>query len=219
MLSGGNDGIFTGYLALIADRAWFRNWSASCFISVAILMGLHGAAVAREQLNLGENALPPIAHAAFCITYPRECSESAAAASFFSEPTETLFAVLGVVNRYINKTIRPIGVTYRNVLADRWLLSPLFGNCNDYAVSKRHELLRLGWPSGSLLLAEVVLATGEHHLVLVANAGDESFVLDNLKPDVVPLAAVAYYRWIKIESPDDPKFWIAFDSEEPPPEP
>jgi predicted transglutaminase-like cysteine proteinase len=197
---------------LIADCVWFRKKSAGCFISVAILMGLHGAAVARTQLNLRENALPPIAHAVFCMNYPRECSESAAAASFFSAPAETLFAVLVVVNRYINTTIRPIRVTYRNILADRWLLSPLSGNCNDYAVSKRHELLRLGWPSGSLLLAEVVLATGEHHLVLVANAGDESFVLDNLKPAVVPLAAVAGYRWIRIESPADPKFWIAFDS-------
>lgn len=175
-------------------------------------MGLHGAAVARTQLNLRENALPPIAHAVFCMNYPRECSESAAAASFFSAPAETLYAVLVVVNRYVNTTIRPIRVTYRNILDDRWLLSPLSGNCNDYAVSKRHELLRLGWPSGSLLLAEVVLATGEHHLVLVANAGGESFVLDNLKSGVVPLAAVAGYRWVRIESPADPKFWLAFDS-------
>jgi predicted transglutaminase-like cysteine proteinase len=90
----------------------------------------------------------------------------------------------------------------------------LSGNCNDYAVSKRHELLRLGWPSWALLLAEVVVATGEHHLVLVANAGGESFVLDNLKEVVVPLVAAVDYRWIRIESPDDPKFWIAFSPKE-----
>jgi predicted transglutaminase-like cysteine proteinase len=209
---------------LIADRTWFRNtwfskntWfrskSASCFIIVVVtLLGLRGAAVARTPLNLRENALPPIAHAVFCMNYPRECSESAAAASFFSARAEALYAVLVVVNRYINTTIRPIRVAYRNILDDRWLLSPLSGNCNDYAVSKRHELLRLGWPSGALLLAEVVLATGEHHLVLVAKAGGDSFVLDNLRSGVVPLTAVAGYRWIRIESPDDPKFWLAFDS-------
>lgn len=211
-MSGGNDGFFPGWFALIADCTWFRNKFARCFISIAILMGLHGEAGARTQLNLRENAVPPIAHAVFCMNYPRECSESAAAASFFSAPAQALYAVLVVVNRYVNTAIRPIRVTYRNILDDRWLLSPLSGNCNDYAVSKRHELLRLGWPSGSLLLAKVVLATGEHHLVLVANAGGESFVLDNLKPGVVQLAAVADYRWIRIESPADPKFWLAFDS-------
>jgi hypothetical protein len=135
-LSGGNDGFFPGWFALIADCTWFRNKFARCFISIAILMGLHGEAGARTQLNLRENAVPPIAHAVFCMNYPRECSESAAAASFFSAPAQALYAVLVVVNRYVNTAIRPIRVTYRNILDDRWLLSPLSGNCNDYAVSK-----------------------------------------------------------------------------------
>jgi predicted transglutaminase-like cysteine proteinase len=147
--------------------------------------------------------------------YPGECAEATGAASFFSLSVPTLRIVLDAVNRNVNIAIRPVRVKKGDILADRWMLSPLSGNCNDYAVSKRHELLLLGWPSWAVLLAEVVLASGEHHLVLVANVSGETFVLDNLKPAVVPLTEAADYRWVRIESPDDPKSWIAFDSTEP----
>ncbi|WP_240543982.1 transglutaminase-like cysteine peptidase [Bradyrhizobium canariense] len=58
---------------------------------------------------------------------------------------------------------------------------PSAGNCGDYAVTKRHLLLRLGWPSSSLLLGEVTIrTTGEHHLVLL--------VLDNLSGIIIQLS-------------------------------
>jgi predicted transglutaminase-like cysteine proteinase len=201
--------------AFAVDPRWFAHKAARGFATVVVLLlVLHDAAFARMQLSLRESTLPPVAHTLFCISYPSECSEAAASASFLASPVQALYRSLDLVNRNVNAAIRPLHAKEGNIATDRWLLSPLSGNCNDYAVSKRHELLRLGWPSWALLLAEVVVATGEHHLVLVANAGGESFVLDNLKQGVVPLAAAADYRWIRIESPDDPKFWIAFDSKE-----
>lgn len=201
--------------AFAVDPRWLVNRAASGFITIVILLLLlHDVAFARMQLSLRESALPPVAHTLFCISYPGECAEAAGTASFLSAPVQALYTSLEAVNRDVNAAIRPVHAKERNIVADRWLLSPLSGNCNDYAVSKRHELLRLGWPSWALLLAEVVVATGEHHLVLVANAGGESFVLDNLKETVVPLAAAVDYHWIRIESPDDPRFWIAFSPNE-----
>jgi len=92
------------------------------------------------------------------------------------------------------------------VLAEEWLISPDAGDCNDYAVTKRHELLARGWPARLLILAEVVVPSGEHHLVLVVrtNAGD--LLLDNLNANIRPLSA-ARYGWVRAQSPENPKFW------------
>lgn len=57
--------------------------------------------------------------------------------------------------------------TGRRLATEEWLLSPPAGDCNDYAITKRHKLLEFGWPSRALLLSEVVIPSGEHHLVLV----------------------------------------------------
>ncbi|WP_424578784.1 transglutaminase-like cysteine peptidase [Bradyrhizobium sp. USDA 241] len=58
-------------------------------------------------------------------------------------------------------------------------------------MSKRHELLRRGWPARVLLLSEVVMRSGEHHLVLLVRTSSGDFVLDNLTPRVKRVVADA----------------------------
>lgn len=91
-------------------------------------------------------------------------------------------------------------------MAEQWLVAPRYGDCNDYAVTKRHELLAHGWPSHSLLLAEVEVAWGEHHLVLVVRTREDDLVLDNLKSDVRPVSQITY-RWVRAQQMENPKFW------------
>jgi len=66
----------------------------------------------------------------------------------------------------------------------------------------------MGWPSGTLLLSEVVLRSGEHHLILVARTNVGDFVMDNLTQAVRTVAvAKSDYKWVRIESSDNPEFW------------
>jgi Bacterial transglutaminase-like cysteine proteinase BTLCP len=88
-------------------------------------------------------------------------------------------------------------------LTEEWLISPIAGDCKAYAITKRHELLARGWPSRALLLSEVVV----HHLILIVRTKDVDLVLDNLQEAVQPLGARAEYRWVRIESPQNPKYW------------
>jgi predicted transglutaminase-like cysteine proteinase len=69
------------------------------------------------------------------------------------------------VNAQVNSAIRP-EPNELGVASERWLIAPACGGCNDYAVTKRHELIARGWPARSLLLAEVVTTWGQHHLVV-----------------------------------------------------
>ncbi|WP_371260662.1 transglutaminase-like cysteine peptidase [Bradyrhizobium sp. WSM2793] len=71
----------------------------------------------------------------------------------------------------INSTVN-FGIVAKSPPASQrdlqWEIFPYDGNCGDYAVTKHHLLLRAGWPSSALLLAEVVIrSTAEHHLVLL----------------------------------------------------
>ena len=90
--------------------------------------------------------------------------------------------------------------------AETWLISPDRGDCNDYAVTKRHELLDRGWPARALLLSEVVVSSGEHHLVLVVRTRSGDLVLDNLTSQIKPWSR-APYRWVRIQKPNDSRLW------------
>jgi predicted transglutaminase-like cysteine proteinase len=109
------------------------------------------------------------------------------------------------VNRDVNRNILP-QAELGGVLNEHWRISPNAGACHDYAVTKRHALLARGWPSRSLLLAEVVLPSGEHHLVLVVRTDQGDLVLDNLTAGIRPWSQTPY-MWVRIQSPSNPSLW------------
>jgi predicted transglutaminase-like cysteine proteinase len=161
-----------------------------------------------ERLQLQEPALAPMAHTNFCLQYPDECRPRRMA--FRGGPvklTEERWAELRSVNAMVNRAIRPEANT-RGVAQERWVISPVAGDCNDYAVTKRHELIKRGWAPRALLLAEVAIASGEHHLVLVVRTSAGDIVLDNLNANLRPVSATRY-RWVRMQSPKNPLFWSA----------
>ena len=58
-------------------------------------------------------------------------------------------------------------------------------------------------------LAEVqLIATGEHHLILIVRGRTADWVLDNRRPTVMQLSATRNeYILYRVESTEDPKFW------------
>lgn len=178
---------------------------------VVALNFAHGSASAgARKFQFGDNVLAPIAHTIFCTNYPLDCSRSNGALFYFTVDPEVLYTQLLAVNRVVNLAIQPAPPKANGL--GGWALFPRQGSCTDYAVSKRHELLKRGWPSSALRLAEILIPrTGEHHLVLVATIRGNSFVLDNLKYDPVPLPLTnpSEYQWIRIESAQDPGYWIS----------
>lgn len=178
--------------------------SAKYVVAIAAFSAAAQGASAQTVTASSQNVLPPFGHTVFCMRYPDDCERSGSS-RLVADP-RARHAELDSVNRLVNASIAP--VKREVAFDDKWLVAPLQGNCHDYAVTKRHDLLKMGWPSSSLRLAEVTLNTGEHHLILLADIEDEPFILDNLDPDVLSLALTkSGYYWNRIESPDDPKFW------------
>jgi predicted transglutaminase-like cysteine proteinase len=156
----------------------------------------------------GAPALPPIGHTRFCLRYPADCEIQETDFRHRNiRLTPERWLELHDVNREVNRDI-VADYTSTEVTANDWIIAPSTGDCKDYAITKRHELLERGWPSRTLLLSEVVVPSGEHHLVLVAHTEDADLVLDNLSDDILSVAISSHrYRWVRIETPQNPKLW------------
>ncbi len=181
--------------------------AAVCWTSAseAAFFGFPGAVKLQlAQIGLDTPTLPPLAHTRFCLRYPDECK--ARGIDFRRRNialTQERWDELNLVNREVNRDIIP-----DTSVTDDWIIAPQFGDCKDYAVTKRHELLARGWPSRALLLSEVIVPSGEHHLVLVVRMDHVDLVLDNLNANIRSIATIyRQYQWLRIELPQNPKFW------------
>jgi predicted transglutaminase-like cysteine proteinase len=166
-----------------------------------------------SQVHFGDPALPPIGHSRFCLSNPEDCQVHSIDFRHRNIAlTMERWNELNSVNREVNGEIEPY-VPVESGATEEWRIAPQFGDCKDYAVTKRHELLARGWPSRALLLSEVVVPDGEHHLVLVVRTKDVDLVLDNLNANIRPIAMTyRQYQWVRIESPQNPKFWATVET-------
>jgi predicted transglutaminase-like cysteine proteinase len=166
-----------------------------------------------EQIRLHTPVLPPVGHTLFCLRYPLDCEVHGIDFRHRNIAlTQERWNELNVVNRAVNRNIVPQAAIDGGA-TEEWLISPAVGDCKDYAVTKRHELLARGWPSRALLLSEVVVPSGEHHLVLVVRTKDVDLVLDNLNANIRSVAMTyRQYQWLRIESPQNPKFWATISA-------
>ena len=72
-----------------------------------------------------------------------------------------------------------------------WTMAGKFGDCEDYALSKRNALLNAGWSKDKLGLCVCYTASNEGHCVLWVGTDKGSFILDNnydfpVKPSELP---------------------------------
>jgi Predicted periplasmic protein len=192
---------------------------ARCFPSIlfAIFAGTlsAGHADARDRSAQDSNLLTPIVdasptlapfqHVRFCLRYPSDCKSDPAENERVDLNAETL-ELLKRVNHSVNMSIIPAPKSYGPNLADGWRIAPEMGDCNDYAVTKRHELIESGLPSKALRLSVVKTAWGIGHLVLVVVTTKGDIVMDDLTEVIRPWQGTDYH-WLKIQSATDSKFW------------
>lgn len=182
-------------------------------LSSVVLFALLAPAQGRSLIDnstvtpIGEAAptLSPFQHVRFCLRYPADCKSDPTETATVELTTEKLEAIQRI-NRDVNASIMP--VAKRDPVAEGgWTISPASGDCNDYAVTKRHELLRSGFPANAARLAVVKTTSGIGHLVLVLATNKGNLVLDNLAETILPWQLTKYH-WVKIQSASDARYWF-----------
>jgi predicted transglutaminase-like cysteine proteinase len=149
--------------------------------------------------------LAPFQHVRFCLRYPSDCKSNPTENERIDLDAQTA-ELLKRVNHSVNMSIIPTPKSYGPNLGDGWTIAPDMGDCNDYAVTKRHELLENGLPSKALRLSVVKTASGIGHLVLVVVTTKGDIVMDDLTDVIRPWQSTDYH-WLKIQSATDSKFW------------
>jgi predicted transglutaminase-like cysteine proteinase len=190
-------------------------------VSAALLIGAFGAQPA-FSFGLGSNAravnknadvmfikakqraLEPFAHVLFCTKLPSECRASGGQETV--ELSASKRRELNDVNRRVNRQIVAVNDSPGAMGGDVWSLAPTSGDCEDFAITKRHELIRRGWSPSALRLAEARTAWGEGHLVLVVRTSEGDLVLDNLTSRVRNWRQTGL-SWIMIQASGNPRIW------------
>jgi predicted transglutaminase-like cysteine proteinase len=180
-----------------------RNGSTARLASVS-----NGLQQGIQLIRFDAPTLAPMAFTQFCLKYPSDCKSGRLLLEGDRiELNDVRRSELETINHTVNSSIRP--ERNENGLAgEKWLLSPLRGDCNDYAVTKRHQLIARGWPARTVLLSEVVTVSGEHHLVTVVRTNSGDLVLDNLTDQIKPWFRTPY-RWLRIQTPKNPNYWAS----------
>ena len=188
-------------------------------LAVAAILGLAGAPAANAASALPNAkflaetqaaAAQPTGFINFCTRFADQC------ATHMDQParaalTPELWRQLEEVNFLVNRSIRPMDDLRHYGRADYWTIpTDGFGDCEDYALTKRKALIAAGVPARALRMAVVKTRQGEGHAVLTIATDHGDFVLDNLSMDVRSFDATGY-EWIARQNPDNVFAWVSLE--------
>lgn len=159
-------------------------------------------------------AQPPHGFVRFCEANQQECTTDHAQESRYDASAERL-KELDEINRTVNKEIAPATDLDVYGVNEYWTLPRTRGDCEDYALLKRHNLIEKGWPVSALLMTVVRDEKGEGHAVLTARTVQGDFILDN-KIEEVRLWNKTPYQFVMRQSYLNPKVWVALDTRQGP---
>lgn len=154
-----------------------------------------------------------------CEDYPKECVQKSTGRSV--KLTSDRFRLMEAVNTRVNTSIWPVedkehwkGDTrymQPNGAVDRWdFAEDGSGDCEDFALVKRRELMTKGFPQSALLITVVIDETGDGHAVLTVVADRGDYVLDNKTARILPWRETPY-TYVKRQSQADQNRWIGID--------
>ena len=156
------------------------------------------------------SAEPPRGFVQFCQENPGECTANSGIETRLAVSSQRL-RELDEVNRRVNKSVVPETDMDHYGISEYWAF-PMDGkgDCEDYALLKRHELMQLEWPSSALLMTVVMDENLEGHAVLTVRTTAGDFVLDN-KVNDVRLWSNTSYQYLLRQSYANPQAWVFLD--------
>jgi len=156
-------------------------------------------------LPLKRAAAAPEGATSLCRTYDWACAGATNAAPAGADVVK----LAAQVNRAANAAIRPITDQKQYAVAERWSLpSQRGGDCEDYALFKKHALIKAGISPDRLLIAAVLDRKRQVHAVLILRSDLGDFVLDNMTNRVLGWDKTGY-TFLRMQDPRRPSQWVA----------
>ena len=166
--------------------------------------GLSVSPVYARPLKL---AKAPAGYLEFCENTPAECKQDVGGANIVHLDERT-YGLITAINQQINHTIIEVSDMDHYHVADFWTLpTDGKGDCEDFQLQKRHDLIAMGFPSQALMITVVRDENDEGHAVLIVRTDRGDLVLDN-RTDMIRDWASAPYEFVKRQSQEDPMVWV-----------
>ena len=173
--------------------------------TVALLLAM-GATGLAEPMALGGLTSQPIGHYEFCKADPAECLVRTRDARP-ERMNGTLWRRLTEVNKIVNASVRPMNDFDIYGKDEVWAYPDGVGDCEDYVLEKRRDLMREGLSPANLLITVVRKSDGEGHAVLTVRTSKGDFILDNLTDSVRQWNHTGY-RFLKRQASDHTGHWV-----------
>jgi predicted transglutaminase-like cysteine proteinase len=173
----------------------------------ATLAFLTGVASAGTTMKTAGLTTQPIGHYEFCLSYTSECNQvsNSGAAVYL---TRNLWSQIEDVNNQVNVMVEPVTDQDLWGLSEKWSYPQKRGDCEDYVLAKRKQLIERGIPASALLITVVRQQNGDGHAVLTVRTDRGDFVLDNLEPKIL-LWNKTTYRFLKRQSAMNSGQWVS----------
>ncbi len=169
------------------------------------LFAAASANAAEKEMKIRGIAAPPVGYVQFCAEYPADC-RGAKDTNQVVSLTQAVWSQLNQVNTAVNTAVLPATDMEIYGVLEHWDYPKLAGDCEDYVLEKRRDLMRAGWPESALLITVVRDETGSGHAVLTVRTNRGDVVLDN-KTDRILVWADTSYTYLKRQSTTDPNTW------------
>jgi predicted transglutaminase-like cysteine proteinase len=178
----------------------------------APLAGMAGVARAGEPfMHTGARTTQPVGHYEFCRRVPVECKEMTPKQAPIAL-TRKLWAAMVDVNNRVNTMITPETDMEIWGKEEVWSYPDRVGDCEDYVLEKRKELMDLGVPAGDVLITVVRQPNGDGHAVLTVHTSNGDYILDNLEPRILSWSDTDY-TFLKRQSDRNSGAWVAIDDD------
>lgn len=179
-------------------------------LGLSAFSGTFAAEAASRYMRTGAVTSQPIGHYQFCQTSKEECSVVSATVTP-ARVTDFGWNVIKEVNGEVNRRILPM--TDQDIYGrdEVWSYPSDVGDCEDFVLEKRRELMKRGFSASNLLITVVRKPDGEGHAVLTVRTMDGDFILDNLD-ERVRLWSETQYRFMKRQADYDSGRWVKIEN-------
>ncbi|PEQ13708.1 hypothetical protein B2G71_05150 [Novosphingobium sp. PC22D] len=173
-----------------------------------MICAFSGAAEARPASEpfapSGVPAEAPPGYVSMCHRNPEECADRPAVRSAGTLADADRYALIKSVNRRVNREVH-----WRADPVERWEQPTgerLEGDCEDFAIAKRADLIARGFPPEDLFYLVGYLPGTGLHAVLVAHTAEADYILDN-RTNALKTWGEGPYVWILRQAAGKPSEW------------
>lgn len=167
----------------------------------------NAGATRTTNMSVFEETLPPIGFVQFCKYLPQDCTGTMGEAVRVVMSANR-WADLTTINDAANQSVEAVSDLDLYNVVEHWTYPQGKGDCEDYVLLKRKQLMSMGWPSEALLITVVRDQNNEGHAVLTVSTDKGDFVLDNQVAEILPWQSTGY-TYYKRQSQIDPRRWVS----------